>query len=191
MKKLYLFLNVFIVLSVIFLNYSCKKDDEKKEDPIGTVTTNINTTVNSTPITLYSGASLPGDYYLAGTDTIYFNGMKVTILFGIDNNINFQIIHHYSDYSNWGWFPNEGGEFIDIGEVDGLGYVESIPQSGWGQNVAAIKGHGYVMRYKHSKNINDSKFPDFYYARLYVEDYLTSSTTGGTIGIVLKYKHPF
>ncbi len=181
---------VFFPLVLVFIALlSCKNGTV--QDPPGTVSVNINTTVNPTPVVLYNDTIEDGDYYLSGTDTVPFDSsLTVCVYLGIDNNINFQVVHHYGESSNWGWFDREGGEFADVGAVSGLGDVTSIPQSGWAKSVAATKGHGYVLRYKHSININDTTFT-MYYARLYVEDYLVSSTTGGIIGIKLKYKDPF
>lgn len=192
MKRMFEILNKFkfLILMVSILTlFSCKKT-EPEPDPEGTVSININTTVNASPILLYKGAMEPCDYFLSGGDTVFFNnGLVVRVFLGIDKNINFATSHHYGDASNWGWF-NEGVEFVDVGMVDGLGELKSIPQAGWSNSVSATKGHGYFVRYKHSINLNDENFP-LYYAILYVEDYLTSSVNGGIIGIKLKYKNPF
>lgn len=195
MKYLKLCIQFAVILVISSFITSCKKKDTEetvKPDPAGTVSININVTANATPVDLYGGIMEKNDYlYITGTDTTYFSSSyNVHIMLGVDNNINFQALHHYGETSNWGWFPNEASEFVDIGAVKGLAYVTDIPQSGWAKNVSATKGHGYFIRYKRSKNFNDTKF-QMYYAALYVEDYLISSTTGGIIGIKLKYKNPY
>lgn len=180
----------YLILSffVLFFISSCKKSETT--DPAGTASVNINTTVNATPVILYSGTIDAGDY-CCPPDTLFFDStMNVEVSFGIDANINFHITHHYGNQSNWGWFQNEGGELVDVGEVSGLGDVTEIPESGWAKNVAATKYHAYVLRYKHSINLYNDNFP-MYYAILYVEDYLTSSINGGIIGIKMKYKNPY
>ncbi len=179
-----------LVMFILLYSVSCKPEADTPPDPQGTVTININTTVNATPVILYSGPIEQNDYWIMNnTDTVFFSNVNVNVLLGVDNNINFQILHHYGDNNNWGWFQ-WGGEFADIGKMDGLGNVKEIPQSGWSKTIAAEKGHGYALRYKHSLNLNDEQYP-MYYAIFYVEDYLISSVNGGKIGIVLKIKNPY
>jgi len=194
MKRIFEIPNKFkilILLMSILTLFSCKKETKPEPDPAGTVSININTTVDGSPVLLYNGVIEPDDYYLYNNDTVLFDSSSnVRVSLGVNNNINFQITHHYGYISNWGWFDNEGGEFVDVGMVDGLGDLKSIPQTGWANSVSATKGHGYFLRYKHSINLNDENFPS-YYMSLYVEDYLTSSVNGGIIGIKLKYKNPF
>ncbi len=184
-------LRFVLVLSALAFLSECgwltPADKEKTPDPEGTVEVNINTTVNGTPVVLYSGPIDEGDYCCSGQE---FDAQEtVEVFFGVDKNINFHITHHYGDASNWGWFQNEGGELADLGKVSGLGDVTDIPETGWATTIAATKGHGYVLRYKHSINMNDDSFP-MHYATIYVEDYLMGSISGGVIGIKMKYKNP-
>ena len=184
---------IYFALIAVILNGSCGQEQKTTpvEDPPGTITVYINTAKDATPVVLYDGPTEEADYFYSnGTTYPFDSSMKVKIFLGVDGNINFKIVHHYGDKSNWGWFPDEGGEFADVGKVSSLGEVTAIPEKGWASNVAAIPGHGYVLRYKHSINLDDNRFK-MYYARLFVSDYLTSSTSGGVIGIILKYKDPF
>ena len=76
------------------------------------------------------------------------------------------------------------GEIADIGEVAGLGNVTTIPESGWTSRTVVVPGHGYVLRCQHY-------VPGPYqYTRLYASQFLTS-TSGGIIGVQIKYQTPF
>ncbi len=84
----------------------------------------------------------------------------------IDESDNFRQ-YSYDDYG-----------IASIGPVKGLGNVAYIPTTGWAHTVAVVPGHGYMI-YEYGN-----------YTRLYVEDYIIS-TTGGVIGAVVKYQEPF
>lgn len=76
------------------------------------------------------------------------------------------------------------GEIANIGEVAGLGNITTIPESGWTRRTVVVPGHGYVLRWRYS-------YPDQYeYSRLYASQFLTS-TSGGIIGVQIKYQTPF
>lgn len=198
MKTSFIHLNkvmfVFLMLSGTTCFQSCTKDSSSSEpvsDPVGTVT--VYAPTNSLPAQLYNGSIETGDYWLwshgGSNDTVMFSTDQIVhVTLGIDPYNNLQIVHHYGDISNWGWFQY-GGEFSEVGEVSGLGEVKKIPEGGWAKTVAAVKGHGYVLRYRHSYNIYDDHFPE-YYTSIYVDDYLLN-TYNEIIGVVLKYKNPF
>lgn len=83
-------------------------------------------------------------------------------------------------------------EFVTVGKVEGLGKVNMIPRSGWGESAAVVPETGYLMR---SRDKYGSGSPR--YARIYVVDYLTSTatdeygnTTGSNSGATIKYQAP-
>lgn len=86
-----------------------------------------------------------------------------------------------------GWLP--GLEIISVGQVSGLGGIKTIPQSGWSSSVAVVPSCGYVVAtpWQEDGSINND---ELCYARLYVEDYIVS-TSGGIIGAKVKYQSPF
>ena len=75
---------------------------------------------------------------------------------------------------------------IDIGEVNGLGNVRNAPESGYYDEIAAIKGHGYIGRYQVSYT-DGSKI--LKYIRFYVVDYISSGSS--ISGVTIKYQDPF
>lgn len=72
----------------------------------------------------------------------------------------------------------DGGYFISLGTVKGLGNVSYIPTTGWASNVSVRSGNGYVAY----------SYGTFY--RIYVEKEIVG-TTGGIIGYDVKYQAPF
>jgi len=101
-------------------------------------------------VTINLNNGVDGNWYNIGIGTIH-----------IDNANNF-----------------EGMDFVCLGEVEGLGYVTTIPTEGWSNTVAVVPGQGYVAHYRNQ------------YARLYVVDYYIS-TGGGIMGATIKYQSPF
>lgn len=75
-------------------------------------------------------------------------------------------------------------EIVSVGSVKGLSSITKVPETGWSDETAAIPGYGYVIRINESNiRSNESKK----YARLYVVDYM-ESTTGGIMGCTIKYQ---
>lgn len=70
--------------------------------------------------------------------------------------------------------------FVSLGNMSGLANIKQIPTTGWASKVAVVPGNGYIAY----DNLTDS------YYRLYVTDYIVS-TTGGIIGADVKYQVPF
>ena len=73
----------------------------------------------------------------------------------------------------------DGGYFISLGTVKGLGNVSYIPTTGWASKVSVRSGNGYVACYPYG----------FFY-RIFVEKEIVG-TTGGIIGYDVKYQAPF
>lgn len=71
-------------------------------------------------------------------------------------------------------------EFVDLGEMRGLGDITTIPVDGWSSTVSVLPEHGYVIYFAYYH----------VFARLYVEKYLTD-TSGGIIGAAVKFQQPF
>ena len=64
----------------------------------------------------------------------------------------------------------------DVGRVSGLADVSSIPTTGWTKTAAAMTGHGYVI-------VSD----DGNAFGIYVDSFILSATTGGIIGVKIKW----
>lgn len=80
--------------------------------------------------------------------------------------------------------------FVCVGKVNGLGNITGIPKKGWAKNVALEPGNGYIVHNKGYNEGYDYNTDNNFYYRLYVEDYILS-TTGGIIGAKVKYQKPF
>lgn len=131
-------------------------------DPEGTITVNLN-----------NGAS--GNYYDIG--------------FGhYDVNYDGHDYIHIDEANNFTG-KNESITFLSLGTVDGLGSVTFIPTTGWAEAVAVIPGNGYIAR-NATQSYSDGNTYYYYYARLYVVDYITG-TNNGIIGATVKYQYPF
>ena len=74
----------------------------------------------------------------------------------------------------------DGGAFISLGTVKGLGNVSYVPTQGWANKVSVRCDNGYVA-YSYSNEA-------FY--RIFVEKEIVG-TTGGIIGYDVKYQAPF
>lgn len=97
--------------------------------------------------------------------------------------------------SNVGWrSPDDlyAVEIVNVGRVNGIGKIGSIPDQGWTSNsVACEVGCGYIIRIT-GYNSQDAKYVDgtYMYARLYVEEAIVS-TLGGIMGAKVKLQYPW
>ncbi len=89
----------------------------------------------------------------------------------------------FSVFADGNFSCSQGTEFASVGKVTGVGNITSIPTSGWTKVLYASPGQGYVAAMVGSNGVG--------YVRLFVTDYMTSATTGGIMGIYLKYQSPF
>lgn len=158
-------------------------------DPSGTSGISLN--FNDKPIILYSGLAPDGPYQINGYTYPY-----ITIVFGLEGTLNFTyhtavIQNNSGSLANpiWWGLGGIGGEEVDMGVVSGLGSVITKPTSGYAPNRAIQVGHGYVIRYKKSKDLTSPLLP-YLYARVYVVD-LLKNTSGLTTGVILKYQTSF
>lgn len=88
-------------------------------------------------------------------------------------------------------------EIVSVGQVGGLGKINSIPSTGWTNKTAVVPGCGYIIRFKSNPNYDYYYFrPNYYtytpreivrYARVYVVDFY-EAVTGGIIGATIKYQ---
>ena len=83
----------------------------------------------------------------------------------------------YINKENW---TGEGCSFVSVGEMKGLGNIESIPTTGWANQMGVYPDNGYVAY----NRANDA------YYRLFVTEYLFN-TSEEIIGAKVKYQKPF
>jgi len=93
------------------------------------------------------------------------------------DNGDIRIDNIYINKESW---SGSGCHFVSVGEVSGLGNIETIPTTGWAEQVGVYPGYGYVAY---------NSYKDTYY-RLYVKEYI-AGTSGGVIGAEVKYQKPF
>ena len=122
-------------------------------DPEGTITVSVRNASNG-------NTSVPlysGEFVHGG------------VSFGIDNGNNF--------HSGSAW------RFASVGQVQGLGNVTKIPNSGWSQKCTVIPGYGYLAVCAYFNRMT--------FVRIYVDREIIGAGSGGVIGYVIKYQYPF
>lgn len=139
----------FLLLAVAFA--ACSSDDDST-DGDGNIKPNVNVNdpVGTVSLSMMKGPSIREGATRIGSSDIY-----------IGNDYNF-----------------DGGYFISLGTVKGLGNVSYIPTTGWASKVSVRSGNGYVAY----------SYGTFY--RIFVEKEIVG-TTGGIIGYDVKYQAPF
>lgn len=139
----------FLLLAVAFA--ACSSDDDST-DGDGNIKpdVNVNDPAGTVSLSMMKGHDLNEGATYIGNSSIH-----------IGNDYNF-----------------DGGYFISLGTVKGLGNVSYIPTTGWASNVSVRSGNGYVAY----------SYGTFY--RIYVEKEIVG-TTGGIIGYDVKYQAPF
>lgn len=124
------------------------------------------------------------------------NGLTANsnIKLGISRSNNFYAEGRFEgNTSNGVWVANTETPFwsiASVGNVTGLGRINTIPETGWASEVAVHPGNGYVIRCKWDGEIYSGTglYAHFCrYARVYVEDWI-ESTSGGIIGAVIRYE---
>lgn len=75
--------------------------------------------------------------------------------------------------------------FVNLGEVDGLGCVENIPESGWSNQVAVIPGNGYIIKAEYWHPNYGGSYTQ--YVKVYVTRYILSANNE-ILGAELKYQ---
>ena len=139
----------FLLLAVVFA--ACSSDDDST-DGDGNIKpdVNVNDPAGTVSLSMMKGSSISEGATRIGGSYIY-----------IGNDYNF-----------------DGGYFISLGTVKGLGNVSYIPTTGWADMVSVRNNNGYVAYSNGS----------FY--RIFVEKEI-AGTTGGIIGYDVKYQAPF
>lgn len=139
----------FLLLAVAFA--ACSSDDDST-DGDGNIKpdVNVNDPVGTVSLSMMKGHDLNEGATYIGNSSIH-----------IGNDYNFN-----------------GGYFISLGTVKGLGNVSYIPTTGWADMVSVRNGNGYVAY----------SYGTFY--RIFVEKEIVG-TTGGIIGYDVKYQAPF
>lgn len=139
----------FLLLAVAFA--ACSSDDDST-DGDGNIKpdVNVNDPVGTVSLSMMKGHDRNEGATYIGNSSIH-----------IGNDYNF-----------------DGGYFISLGTVKGLGNVSYIPTTGWADNVSVRNGNGYVAY----------SYGTFY--RIFVEEEIVG-TTGGIIGYEVKYQAPF
>ena len=129
---------------------ACSSDDSTDGDGNIKPDVNVNDPAGTVSLSMMKGPSISEGATGIGGSYIY-----------IGNDYNF-----------------DGGSFISLGTVKGLGNVSYIPTTGWADKVSVRNNNGYVA-YSHGT---------FY--RIFVEKEIVG-TTGGIIGYDVKYQAPF
>lgn len=149
-KTFKLIQKIFTMLLIAMSVIACSSDDSTDGDGNIKPDANVNDPVGTVSLSMMKGKSIYDGATRIGSTNIY-----------IGNDYNF-----------------DGGYFISLGTVKGLGNVSYIPTTGWADMVSVRSGNGYVA-YSNG---------DFY--RIFVEKEIVG-TTGGIIGYDVKYQAPF
>lgn len=188
MRKVLFFKSIYLTIMILFsLIFSgCDLNNGAPADPPGTITHNLIFANDPFSLIFYEGEADESyiHYFYNNCDSL----THIRVWLGINSSTNFFFKSEYYGCSIY--LQDLGCKISDIGPVQGLGDINDIPAYGWVNTAAVEVGHGYVFRFKKTWDI-DNPLKPYYYGRVYVVDYITSATTGGVIGYVLKYKFPF
>lgn len=148
-KTIKLLERVFTFLLLAVAFAACSSDDDST-DGNGNIKpdVNVNDPVGTVSLSMMKGPSIREG--ATGIGSIY-----------IGNDYNF-----------------DGGYFISLGTVKGLGNVSYIPTTGWADKVSVRNNNGYVA------------YSNGTFYRIFVEKEIVG-TTGGIIGYDVKYQAPF
>lgn len=149
-KTFKLIQKVFTMLLIAMSVIACSSDDSTDGDGNIKPDVNVNDPAGTVSLSMMKGPSTSEGATRISGSYIY-----------IGNDYNF-----------------DGGSFISLGTVKGLGNVSYIPTTGWADKVSVRNNNGYVA-YSNG---------DFY--RIFVEKEIVG-TTGGIIGYDVKYQAPF
>ena len=180
MKKIAFFLVFLFSLSFV----SCGGDDDNNNDdpyaevpdPADTITANISDGYTNSIIF---------------SDRAYLGRLR----WQKPNDIFFEIGGSYHDPAD-GYYYYYNASICNVGVVNGLGNIKSVPTSGWStNNVACETGHGYVIRIKCYQRYksglgNEDYDGDVFYARIYIVEPIIT-TAGGIAGAKVKYEFPW
>jgi len=176
-KSLSVVAAVFVIAATMS---SCDKDENTTSvqdpaksvpDPAGTITVNISEN---------SGIDFFDD----------FNPHLINYIYWCKPDNFDMVANHFNSMNSTAFFDKMS--ICNLGKMNGLGNIKSIPQSGFtkpareNSSVACEVGHGYVVKIEPDENFA----PIYTYARLYVVEAIVS-TSGGIMGAKIKYQYPF
>lgn len=166
------FLTLMLILCITVV--SCKKDGASTDN--GTINPNNPTNYEDPEGTITANLRNDDGYISMFSGEIKLKINSANNFIGIPNG-NFDEVF-----------------FATVGEIDGLGYVLNIPQSGWSDQIAVIPNNGYIIKFvKEEQNWNpilNAYDPPYYvykYARVYVVNYILN-INNEILGAELKYQ---
>ena len=148
-----LFLLLIVALSIVTV--SCKKDKV--------------TTDNSNPVNPEDPINVE-DPEGTITANLRNDGGSVTVL-------GTYLVNQNNKFVNGG--SNATLSFINIGAVDGLGFIDSIPQGEWSDQINIVPGYGYVVKSGYGINTK--------YARIFVVSNILDANEI-VVGSLIKYQ---
>lgn len=149
-KTFKLIQKVFTMLLIAMSVIACSSDDSTDGDGNIKPDVNVNDPAGTISLSMMKGPSTSEGATRISGSYIY-----------IGNDYNF-----------------DGGSFISLGTVKGLGNVSYIPTTGWADKVSVRNNNGYVA------------YSNGTFYRIFVEKEIVG-TTGGIIGYDVKYQAPF
>ena len=149
-KTFKLIQKVFTMLLITMSVIACSSDDSTDGDGNIKPDVNVNDPAGTVSLSMMKGPSTSEGATRISGSYIY-----------IGNDYNF-----------------DGGSFISLGTVKGLGNVSYIPTTGWADKVSVRNNNGYVA------------YSNGTFYRIFVEKEIVG-TTGGIIGYDVKYQAPF
>ncbi len=149
-KTFKLIQKVFTMLLIAMSVIACSSDDSTDGDGNIKPDVNVNDPAGTVSLSMMKGPSTSEGATRISGSYIY-----------IGNDYNF-----------------DGGSFISLGTVKGLGNVSYIPTTGWADKVSVRNNNGYVA------------YSNGTFYRIFVEKEIVG-TTGGIIGYDVKYQAPF
>lgn len=149
-KTFKLIQKVFTMLLIAMSVIACSSDDSTDSDGNIKPDVNVNDPAGTVSLSMMKGPSTSEGATRISGSYIY-----------IGNDYNF-----------------DGGSFISLGTVKGLGNVSYIPTTGWADKVSVRNNNGYVA------------YSNGTFYRIFVEKEIVG-TTGGIIGYDVKYQAPF
>lgn len=187
MKKFMMATAAIMLMAAVATTAGCNKDSINGGDSAGIVF-NLRNDGGKMELLKWDSTFLtPNFYWYPEPDSIQlYLYTKLLLYLNQNNNFEFDEYYVYDDsYQNYDGYNSPVSPIACVGPVKGLNKITSIPQSGWVDEMAAQPGNGYVIR--NQLRHGNHGFNEFIYARVYVEDWLVS-TTGGIIGVTLRYE---
>lgn len=175
-----------ICFTIVFMILLSSCETAVPKDPEGTVVFNVTSGYDLIPIKCIDPNPKICPYNNDEYPFLQFHfGMQTNSL-----NLSFTLASCLSDGAQCHYSWGNAVEIANIGPVGGLGAIKDKPTTGYHFVSSAQKGHGYVIRYRKTHNQSDVSQP-LMYSRFYLQDWVTSATTGGIIGATVRFQGPF